>query len=290
MDTQDTSSIGTGASTNPSHRKQHKPSSSLGSLYEVLADLDDTQLQYLIQEMNHTGHRNVPVSQAVSALEAQTPTDFLGFEGSNPSAPRQEPQRRLSKSQRGKLRLQTAFRRAPSLQQGRPGRPGSRDARDANVDGGPRRTCSASTAPVDQNRPSTKEKHHGLLDNNNNNNNNNGRSPIFSGNIDFQRNQSHKQLPIEKTADAGAVRLATDGNKRESPAYRRIPRPDFSLPAGVTVVDLLQLLEFCVFPVILLIPISNASIAYRVQTLDPNTKLAGVTAAAKTHFKIGHGI
>ncbi|OHW97551.1 hypothetical protein CSPAE12_03757 [Colletotrichum incanum] len=248
MDTQDTSSIGTGASTNPSRRKQHKPSSSLGSLYEVLADLDDTQLQYLIQEMNHTGHRNVPVSQAVSALEAQTPTDSLSFEGSSTSAPMQDPQRRLSKSQRGKLRLQTAFRRAPSLQQGRPGRPGSHGARDAIVDGGPRRTCSASTVPVDLDRPSTKEKHHGLLDNNN------GWSPILSGNTDFQRNQSHSQLPIETVTDAGAVRL------------------------------------FCVFPVILLILIPNASITYRIQTLNSNTKLARVPAAAKTHFKTGHGI
>ncbi|GKT41331.1 uncharacterized protein ColSpa_01512 [Colletotrichum spaethianum] len=240
MDFKGTSSIGNGASTKHSHRKQHKPSSSLGSLYEVLADLDDTQLQYLIQEMNHTGHRNVPVSQAVSALEGQAPFDSLSFVGSSTPAPVQGPQRQLSKSQRGKLRLQTAFRKAPSLQQGRHGRLGSRDAldgHDANVGGGPRRTCSAGTAPVAQDRQPTKEKLTGFREKSGD------WSPIHSGNIGFQRNQTQTQPSTDKAANAGAVQLATDGSRRESPAYRRIPRPDFSLPAGITVVDLLQLLE-----------------------------------------------
>ncbi|KAK1991140.1 hypothetical protein LX36DRAFT_365543 [Colletotrichum falcatum] len=243
MDTQDTS-IGNGARTNASsHRKQHKPSSSLGSLYEVLADLDDTQLQYLIQEMNHTGHRNVPVSQAVSALEAQAPIDSISFMGRNASEAVHEPQRRISKSQQGKLRLQTAFRRAPSLQQGGHGHIASRGVRDANVnDGGPRRTCSTSTVPATQDRQSA-QKHSGLsglpdgcAD---------GWSAIGSASLlDSQKGQPLSRPPSEIKTDAGAVQPPNGRNRREPPpAYRRIPRPDFSLPEGVTVVDLLQLLE-----------------------------------------------
>ncbi|KAK1982023.1 hypothetical protein LZ30DRAFT_59294 [Colletotrichum cereale] len=239
MDTQDTSSIGNGASTNASHRKQQRPSS-LGSLYEVLADLDDTQLQYLIQEMNHTGHRNVPVSQAVSALEAQAPCpiDSLGFTGPTTADPVQEPQRRLSKSQRGKLRLQTAFRGAPSLRQERHGHLGSRGASDANVDGGHRRPTGASTVPDDdqnENRDSA-QKHGGFPEGSD------GWSPICSVNTDSPKSQPLSRPPTEKKADAGAAQQPIE-NRREGPAYRRIPRPDFSLPEGVTVVDLLQLLE-----------------------------------------------
>ncbi|KDN70222.1 hypothetical protein CSUB01_11001 [Colletotrichum sublineola] len=240
MDTQDTSSIGNGHGTGTSHRKQHKPSSSLGSLYEVLADLDDTQLQYLIQEMNHTGHRNVPVSQAVSALEAQAPIGSLSFTGSTTSNPVQEPQRRLSKSQQGKLRVQTAFQRAPSLPQGRHGHvhTGSRGAPDANVDGGPgpRRTCSASTVPAAQNRESA-QKHNRLSEGSN------GRSAICSANLESQKSQPLSRPSTENKTDAGAVQPPVEKNRKGRPAYRRIPRPDFSLPEGVTVVDLLQLLE-----------------------------------------------
>jgi hypothetical protein len=105
--------------TTPSRRKQHQPSSSLGSLYEVLADLDETQLHYLIQEMSHTGHQNVPVSQAVSAFESDNATDSLDTLRASMLPPCQGVQRQLSKSQRGKLRLQTAFQRAPSLRQRR---------------------------------------------------------------------------------------------------------------------------------------------------------------------------
>ncbi|CCF47427.1 hypothetical protein CH063_15822, partial [Colletotrichum higginsianum] len=103
MDGQKTSSTGQGGGNKPPRHKHVGSSSSLGSLYEVLADLDDTQLQYLIQEMNHTGHRNVPVSQAVSALEAQAPTNSLVFTGPVPPASvqsMQAPQRRLSNSLR----------------------------------------------------------------------------------------------------------------------------------------------------------------------------------------------
>ncbi|KAF4873136.1 hypothetical protein CGCSCA1_v007683 [Colletotrichum siamense] len=116
----------------PSHRKGHKPSSSFGSLYEVLADLDDNQLQYLIQEMNHTGHQNVPVSKAVSAFETKTPDSLSSLrrmsmmpaaqpvsasDASSPAVPGLGVQRQLSKSQRGQLRLQSAFQRSPSLRQ-----------------------------------------------------------------------------------------------------------------------------------------------------------------------------
>ncbi|KAJ0298725.1 hypothetical protein COL516b_009810 [Colletotrichum fioriniae] len=109
----------------PSHNaRRHKPSASLGSLYEVLADLDDNQLQYLIQEMNHTGHQNVPVSQAVSTFEAlkssSSPVEPFavsetGLHAPAPDSPARDPLRNLSKSRRGRLSLQTAFQRAPSL-------------------------------------------------------------------------------------------------------------------------------------------------------------------------------
>ncbi|KAK1574096.1 uncharacterized protein LY79DRAFT_593486 [Colletotrichum navitas] len=234
MDTQDTSSISNGTSTNSSHRKQHKRSSSLGSLYEVLADLDDTQLQYLIQEMNHTGHRNVPVSQAVSALEAQAPLSSLSFTGPRTSDPVQEPQRRLSKSQQGKLRLQTAFRRTPSLQQGQHGYTGSHGARDANVDGGSRRSCSTSTVPTTQSRECA-QKYSGLPEASD--------SVVCSATVESQKSQSLSRPPTENKTDTGAVQPPIERARRGGPTYRRIPRPDFSLPEGVTVVDLLQLLE-----------------------------------------------
>ncbi|EFQ36787.1 hypothetical protein CGRA01v4_13189 [Colletotrichum graminicola] len=234
MDTPNTS-IGNGTSTNTSHLKQHKSSSSLGSLYEVLADLDDTQLQYLIQEMNHTGHRNVPVSQAVSALEAQAPLSSLSFTTPRTSDPVQEPQRRLSKSQQGKLRLQTAFRRTPSLQQGRHGHTGSHGARDANVDGGSRGSCSSpSTVPTTQSRESA-HKHSGLPEASD--------GTICSANLDSQKGHWLSRPPTENKIDAGAVQPPIERTRREGPTYRRIPRPDFSLPEGVTVVDLLHLLE-----------------------------------------------
>ncbi|TIC91177.1 hypothetical protein CH35J_011175 [Colletotrichum higginsianum] len=249
MDGQKTSSTGQGGGNKPPRHKHVGSSSSLGSLYEVLADLDDTQLQYLIQEMNHTGHRNVPVSQAVSALEAQAPTNSLVFTGPVPPASvqsMQAPQRRLSKSQQGKLRLQTAFRRVPSLRLQERGHdsPGGgqvdpdlgADA-DTNVKGRPGNDRSLrSHPPLPPSPPS--EQHHDSVGKPG------GWGPIYHDNAEESpRSNWGQQQPIEKAIDAGSVRPSSERNRRESPAYRRIPRPDFNLPAGVTVVDLLQLLE-----------------------------------------------
>ncbi|TQN69555.1 hypothetical protein CSHISOI_05918 [Colletotrichum shisoi] len=254
MDGQKTSSIGQGGADKPPRHKHVGSSSSLGSLYEVLADLDDTQLQYLIQEMNHTGHRNVPVSQAVSTLEAQAPTNSLVFAG--PVAPAsvqsmQAPQRRLSKSQQGKLRLQTAFRRVPSLRLQERGHdsPGGgqvdpdlgADA-DADVEGRPRNDQSLRSHPPPLPPPlppSPPSEPHGDPVAKPG-----GWGPIYHDNAEESpRSNPGQRQPMEKAINAGSVRPPSERNRRESPAYRRIPRPDFNLPAGITVVDLLQLLE-----------------------------------------------
>ncbi|KAK9778138.1 hypothetical protein SCAR479_05108 [Seiridium cardinale] len=202
--------------TTPSHRKQHKPSASLGSLYEVLADLDETQLHYLIQEMNHTGHQNVPVSQAVSAFESHNPTDSLNTVRASMLPPAHGVQRQLSKSQRGKLRLHTAFQRAPSLRQRQ--RPEIQGAAQTVQAVGPETPKRQPTqAPARSPSP----------------------APVIHPESPEPLTRPKRQ---EKLVNPGTSQLVA-GGRRKSPAYRLIPRPDFSLPAGVTVMDLLQLLE-----------------------------------------------
>ncbi|WYZ43718.1 hypothetical protein EsH8_VII_000154 [Colletotrichum jinshuiense] len=220
------------AAAKPSHRRGHQPSSSLGSLYEVLADLDDTQLQYLIQEMNHTGHRNVPVLQAVTALESQNPPGSLtNLEASMRMPAPQEPQRRLSKSQRGKLRLQTAFQKSPVLKE----RQQRQEAYDAGD--GPERGVGMGT-------PTKAQKHQPVKYQ--------IESPESSDCFTASFGDIHSELSQEPetwsdrredTAEVIAVQIPTSTARRDPPAYRRISRPDFSLPAGVTVTDLLELLK-----------------------------------------------
>lgn len=206
-----------------SRRKQHQPSSSLGSLYEVLADLDENQLYYLVQEMNHTGHQNVPVSQAVSAFESQNPTDSLNtVRASMMPTPVQGMQRQLSKSQRGKLRLQSALQRAPSLRQ----KPREEDHGAAQLG----RNMALQTPKL---QPT--HDHVDMLEVSTSN-------PIQVSVIDEPDKPAILPPRQEVIADAGTLQPLTDA-RRKSPAYRRIPRPDFSLPPGVTVTDLLQLLE-----------------------------------------------
>ncbi|KAF6824804.1 hypothetical protein CPLU01_10668 [Colletotrichum plurivorum] len=256
MESQDLPAGRAPAPTPASHRK-HKPSSSLGSLYEVLADLDETQLHYLIQEMNHTGHQNVPVSQAVSAFEGpntsselkhlrrasmiqpfavQIPSDDAPPLPNMPpsgqsSAPAVQPapgvQRQLSKSQQGKLRLQTAFQRAPSLRQGQRQVKPDVVAPEAVIPKAPelRPTNGHPRPPAnghDTEAPKRAFTHLGII------------NP-----------ESHE--PTRQRAREGSVssiNLQPPGRARgKSIAYKRIPRPDFNLPAGVTVSDLLQLLE-----------------------------------------------
>jgi hypothetical protein len=130
-----------GALAAPSLRNQHKRSnSSLGSLYEVLADLDENQLHYLIQEMNHTGHQNVSVSQGITAFEeshTRKPSDSFNMaRASTMPVQAQGLQRQLSKSQRGKLRVQTAFQKTPSSSRLRP-RPEDNSVAQPAVSAGP---------------------------------------------------------------------------------------------------------------------------------------------------------
>lgn len=248
------------APTTASHHKKHKPSSSLGSLYEVLADLDETQLHYLIQEMNHTGHQNVPVSQAVSAFEGPNTSKELSslrrasmiqpwsgvqissddapplpdaHPSGQSSAPAVQPapgvQRQLSKSQQGKLRLQTAFQRAPSLRQGR---------RQEKPDVVATPEGAAPKAP----EPRLTNGHH--------------RPPANGHDAEAPRRafthlgvvspESHEASTRQRAREGSvsSINLQQPGRARgKSIAYKRIPRPDFNLPAGVTVSDLLQLLE-----------------------------------------------
>ncbi|KAH8202024.1 hypothetical protein TruAng_003779 [Truncatella angustata] len=220
MESLKASAINTG---NTSGRKQHKPTSSLGSLYEVLADLDETQLHYLIQEMSHTGHQNVPVSQAVSAFESHNPSDSLNNVRASMLPPVQGMRRQLSKSQRGKLRLQTAFQRAPSLRQRRP-----QDLRDIDQSAVDITTQSSNDAPAPG---------HPIISNPVNN------APKYNGTVgDVAPILADRSQRRENPVEPHTLQSPMDSRKK-SPAYRRIPRPDFSLPPGVTVIDLLELLE-----------------------------------------------
>lgn len=146
---------------------QHQNRSSVCSLYDLLADLDEGQLQYLIQEMNHTAPQNMAVSQAISAIETEDPSYSLSAARMNMQPPKM--QRQLSKSQKLRLSLQTMFR-APSVKQSR--------------------------------------RH------------------------------------VQSDVDDGLVDISvTPSGRRRSPAYKRISRPHFNLPPGVTIADLLNLLE-----------------------------------------------
>ncbi|TDZ48284.1 hypothetical protein CTRI78_v008318 [Colletotrichum trifolii] len=219
-----------GVATAGSPRKQHKQTSSLGSLYEVLADLDDTQLQYLIQEMNHTGHQNVPVMQAVTAFEGPNPSRSLGTLRKSMLPPAPGLQRRLSKSQQGQLRLQTAFRRSPSLRQmqqspspsidqfSRSGSPVSPDPQ------APERETPKPRAP-NFSRPQS-----GVV-----------RSDTVHSNWPLQ--QEKPRAPQRVVSEPASLHPPAGRSRAKSVAYRRIPRPDFTLPEGVTVTDLLELLE-----------------------------------------------
>ena len=164
----ETSTMPTRLFTPPSHntRLQQQSRSSICSLYDLLADLDETQLQYLVQEMNHTAPQNMAVSQAISAIETENPSYALASARQNMQAPKM--QRQMSKSQRLRLSLQTMFR-APSVRQ--------------------------------------------------------------------QRRQQQQDV------DDGLVEDITPRSRRKSPAYKRISRPNFNLPPGVTIMDLLNLLE-----------------------------------------------
>ncbi|KAK5945755.1 hypothetical protein PMZ80_002963 [Knufia obscura] len=148
------------------HTPNHQSKSSVSSLYDLLADLDEHQLTYLIQEMNHTAPQNMAVGQAISAIETPNPSYSLTAARANMQRPTME--RSMSKSQRIRLSLQTMFR-APSVRQ--------------------------------------------------------------------QRQQS-----MQDGMD-GTLEVETPTSRRKSPAYKRISRPTFNLPPGVTVSDLLNLLE-----------------------------------------------
>lgn len=145
---------------------QHHPRTSLTSLYDLLADFDDTQLEYLIQEMNNTTSQNIAVGQAISAIETEDPSSSLSTARANMQVPTMQRQISLTRSQRVRLSLQTMFRN-PSVRQHR---------------------------------------------------------EISSDNLDDNF-------------------LTTPTGRRKSPAYKRISRPNFNLPPGVTVADLLNLLE-----------------------------------------------
>ncbi|KAI1847100.1 hypothetical protein JX266_006975 [Neoarthrinium moseri] len=211
--------------TPPPHRKQHKPSSSLGSLYEVLADLDETQLHYLIQEMNHTGDQHVPVSQAVSAFESQNPSDSLNNVRASMMPAPNGLQRTLSKSQQGKLRLQTAFRREPSLRQRRlqENHRAAHPAEPVHV-----------VAPETPKRPAPSD-YTGTPEPLS--------PPAQVSSIHEEPPRALTQPRKDETIPDPVVSQTLSDQPRKPPAYRRIPRLTFSLPPGVTVTDLLQLLE-----------------------------------------------
>ncbi|KAL0769501.1 hypothetical protein CaCOL14_008809 [Colletotrichum acutatum] len=266
----------------PSHNaRRHKPSTSLGSLYEVLADLDDNQLQYLIQEMNHTGHQNVPVSQAVSTFEAlkssSSPVDPFavsetGLHAPAPDSPAREPLRNLSKSRRGRLSLQTAFQRAPSLkhrqrQQQQPSLDSPRDDylfRSSTFSQGPEpaqshrpakgygellsspiSSCSSPAGgpvvmsglpePATVTRPTRYEEIEVPQP---------ASQPLPSPPPSASSYLEHQSTPPPPPQpQVQQRRPSTNGARMGPPAYHRIPRPDFNLPEGVTVTDLLHLLE-----------------------------------------------
>ncbi|ETS87303.1 hypothetical protein PFICI_01131 [Pestalotiopsis fici W106-1] len=225
---------------------------SLGSLYEVLADLDENQLHYLIQEMNHTGHQNVKVSQAKAAFESQSPTESLQDIRASmlpPGSPPPEPglQRRLSKSQQGKLRIQTAFQRAPSLRQrqvpeNRVVAPesNSRTSRDFTPETPKRQSFqSPAEARLSLSRSPTSPVFSGFE----------SRGPV-AGSIqlpkrDTPRETTQLDAPRDTKRDSSGSSISSLAPTigRKTSAYKRIPRPDFDLPPGVTVTDLLRLLE-----------------------------------------------
>ncbi|KAF3016214.1 hypothetical protein E8E14_011544 [Neopestalotiopsis sp. 37M] len=240
---------------------------SLSSLYEVLADLDENQLHYLVQEMNHTGHTNVKVSDAKAAFESQSPTESLQDIRASmlpPGSPPPEPglQRRLSKSQQGKLRIQTAFQRAPSLRQrqvpeNRMVSPesNSRTSRDFTPETPKRQSfqspaearLSLSRSPTSPVLPSGFESRGSFLS-----------ESIQLPKRDTPREPQQQQQPPQQRdappapAPRDTKRDSSSGSSissyaptigRKTSAYKRIPRPDFDLPPGVTVTDLLRLLE-----------------------------------------------
>ncbi|KAK1704661.1 uncharacterized protein BDZ83DRAFT_594861 [Colletotrichum acutatum] len=236
----------------PSHNaRRHKPSTSLGSLYEVLADLDDNQLQYLIQEMNHTGHQNVPVSQAVSTFEAlkssSSPVDPFavsetGLHAPAPDSPAREPLRNLSKSRRGRLSLQTAFQRAPSLkhrqrqqQQPRYGELLSSPISSCSSPAGGPVVMSGLPEPATVTRPTRYEEIEVPQP---------ASQPLPSPPPSASSYLEHQSTPPPPPQpQVQQRRPSTNGARMGPPAYHRIPRPDFNLPEGVTVTDLLHLLE-----------------------------------------------
>ncbi|KAF2449090.1 hypothetical protein P171DRAFT_427374 [Karstenula rhodostoma CBS 690.94] len=219
------------AAPSPNGRTQHKSSPSMGSLYEVLADLDENQLEYLLQEMNHTGHQNVTVSQAVTAFDSQSPPDSLSAIRASMLPPAPGHQRQLSKSQQGKLRLQTAFQRAPSLKQ----RPqtetrGSQHTSATPVQVTPIETSKRGTpGSRSENQPSAPED-------------SKNRTAIAKLPSPEPEIQPPKRGNATTTTTANA-RRPTTSSIRSISAYKHIPRPDFHLPPGITVPDLLQLLE-----------------------------------------------
>ena len=152
---------------------QPQPSrTSVASVYDLLVDLDEHQLTYLIQEMNHTAPQNMAVSQAISAIETENPATALSIARANMQRPAME--RSLSKSQRIRLSLQTIFRAPSGRQQ--------------------------------------------------------------------KQRQGDRQDEMGMDTD-GTQELQTPTNRRKSPAYKRISRPNFNLPPGITVADILNLLE-----------------------------------------------
>lgn len=151
---------------------RHQPRSSLTSLYDLLADFDDTQLEYLIQEMNSTTVQNIAVKQAISAIETENPSYFLSSARANMQVPTMQRQVSMTRSQRVRLSLQTMFR-APSVRH--------------------------------QQQPQPREVH------------------------------------INNSTDDDV--LSTPTGRRKSPAYKRISRPHFDLPPGITIADLLSMLE-----------------------------------------------
>lgn len=246
MDSAKSTAAGAAAAHPPNGRKHHKPSSSLGSLYEVLADLDENQLDYLLQEMNHTGHENVKVAQAVSVFDAQSPSDSLR-NSMLPSTP--DLQRQTSKSQQGKLRLQTAFQRVPSLKQ----RPQTDFRASLRPTGG---TAESPHGTPRSRKPSVPEAAplQPVVAN--------FSTPVPTSEIHLPsrpdpdttlppfepQHQGHypppePELNLPKRTTTTSARRPTTSSTRSTSAYKRISRPDFNLPPGITLPDLLHLLE-----------------------------------------------
>ncbi|KAF9741470.1 hypothetical protein PMIN01_01009 [Paraphaeosphaeria minitans] len=134
-----------------------------------------------------------------------------------PSAP--DLQRQTSKSQQGKLRLQTAFQRAPSLKQNQQidFRRSLKPTNDAAT-GSPKRGAQQPTVPYD--------------------------SHVQNGTTGLPSPSLEPDIIIPKRGTTTAsARRPTASSIRTISAYKHIPRPDFDLPPGITVMDLLQLLE-----------------------------------------------